>query len=294
MNKNIYSEDHFVINFDNCYFENVKSFGELGFGNVIVNNSYFTKFSSLSDKNYAILYSSSYGNKIKFFNSTFENIKINYDKPLFHVFRTSLDSEFNDISTLIYGEYNKLDIINSKFHNLISRSSIPLILDSIYSDIYITNTEFYNITGLVNEESNYYFKGVKFYEIESNSKSMIPVTYNNISFDNCQFTNILCNGDMDDSSLIKFQSSVYGNTFEISNSDISNCISNGDLIKFDGSKSSVTLSNFDVQLNNVIVNENENVNKFKCGIINNSNNVKMSINNSEFKKNSVKNNGGVL
>ena len=47
-------------------------------------------------------------------------------------------------------------------------------------------------------------------------------------------------------------------------------------------------------MNNASVDENENINKFKCGLISNSNIIKMSINNSEFKSNSVKNNGGAM
>jgi len=76
---------------------------------------------------------------------------------------------------------------------------------------------------------------------------MLDVTYNSVSFDNCHFSNILCNGDIEDSSLIKFHSSENGNSFDMSNSEINNCKSNGDLIKFDGSKSSIKLSNVKIK-----------------------------------------------
>jgi len=65
-------------------------------------------------------------------------------------------------------------------------------------------------------------------------------------FNNCLFENILCNGDSDDSSLLDFHSSDYGNIFTMNNVTISNCRSNGDFIKIGGNLSYVNLNNLKI------------------------------------------------
>ncbi|ORX79035.1 hypothetical protein BCR32DRAFT_269702 [Anaeromyces robustus] len=49
-----------------------------------------------------------------------------------------------------------------------------------------------------------------------------------------------------------------------------------------------------MNINNAYIYDNENINKYKCGTISNSYNIKLIINNSTFTNNEVKNNGGSL
>jgi len=75
---------------------------------------------------------------------------------------------------------------------------------------------------------------------------VIRALYRTIMFNNCLFENILCNGDSDDSSLLDFHSSDYGNIFTMNNVTISNCRSNGDFIKIGGNLSYVNLNNLKI------------------------------------------------
>lgn len=59
----------------------------------------------------------------------------------------------------------------------------------------------------------------------------------------CEFLNILCNGESEDSSFIYFQSNIYGNSINIENSVISNGRSNGDFISINGDLSFINFSN---------------------------------------------------
>jgi len=78
---------------------------------------------------------------------------------------------------------------------------------------------------------------------------MINIIYNSLSFDGCSFKNILCNGDSDSSSLITFTSNIYGNLFELKNSTIEDCKSNGDLIMIKGEKATMNFNNS--KINNI-------------------------------------------
>jgi len=94
---------------------------------------------------------------------------------------------------------------------------------------------------------------------------MINVMYNSLSFNNCVFSGILCNGDGDDSSLIYYNTINNNNNFSIENSIIKNCKTNGDLIKVKGDITVITFFNFSVINNSIygsfINNESLNVNK---------------------------------
>jgi len=79
---------------------------------------------------------------------------------------------------------------------------------------------------------------------------MITVTQNQLYLNKCTFSNILCNGDGDDSSLITFNSYENINTIRLENSKIDNCKSNGDLIKISGKLSIIEFIN--VNINNII------------------------------------------
>jgi len=101
---------------------------------------------------------------------------------------------------------------------------------------------------LFNAESSYTFTNVTFNDILTSSRSMIEITYKNASFNNCTFKNILCIGESDDSSLIRFTSSEYGNTLNLTHVTIEKCNSNGDFIVIDGNNSIINISN-------IIINE---------------------------------------
>jgi len=78
---------------------------------------------------------------------------------------------------------------------------------------------------------------------------MISIIYHSITFNNCIFSNILCNGEVESSSLIVFQSSIYENTMEMKNITFSECKSNSDFIVTKGDASILKISN--IEINNV-------------------------------------------
>jgi len=79
---------------------------------------------------------------------------------------------------------------------------------------------------------------------------MINIFNKPASFHNCLFDNILCNGDVDYSSLITFTSSLNNNYFNMNEVTINKCMSNGDFIIIQGSKSNIKFENMNI--NNTI------------------------------------------
>jgi len=75
---------------------------------------------------------------------------------------------------------------------------------------------------------------------------MIEITYKNVSFNNCKFKNILCLGESNKSSLIKFTSSDYGNTLNMNGITIEKCNSNDDFIVFEGNNSIINISDLTI------------------------------------------------
>ncbi|ORX79567.1 hypothetical protein BCR32DRAFT_269398 [Anaeromyces robustus] len=337
------------IYFDNCSFNNIKTLGTLGSGNVLLDNC---KYYYRSTNYYsAIIDSSNYRNKVILKNSKLENINVEYNAPLFALRKASFeiinttfhnchtysgylvyykagistsdeptyltikDSKFDDISSLLDGVDNQFCISNCTFHNITSVSPIPIIINSPNSVIDIFDTDFVNVISykgsLFDEDSNYTFKNVEFMNITVNSKAMVKAMYKSVSFENCKFNNILCNGDMDDSSLIKITSSEYGNEINMKDIYINNCKTNGNLIEIDGDQSIINFSNITISnissYGSIISNKsimskismekasifnNKNVNKLKCGLIENNFNVEISVKDSSINDNTIKNNGG--
>ncbi|ORX55896.1 hypothetical protein BCR36DRAFT_281213 [Piromyces finnis] len=293
------------------------------------------------------------GNKIKLINSKIEDVAVKFNIPFFDLYETILEitntsfrncishygylvymkpskifnneilflnvtnSNFNNISSLIQGDYSKMVIEKSEFSNIITRLSIPVIVNSLYSTISISDTIFRNITSyrssIFGDESNYTFSNVKFLDIISNSIAMISIMYNSISLDNCVFSRILCNGDSDASSLILYNSNN-NRTFTFKNSIINDCISNGDLLRFNGDRTAeISFHNVSVynnviygslvdnralnsifNINNSTFSDNKNINKYKFGLISNYNNANVCITKSNFINNILKYNGGTL
>lgn len=67
--------------------------------------------------------------------------------------------------------------------------------------------------------------------------------YKTLYFKNCTFENILCYGDSDASSLIEFDSCIYGDELNMNNVTIRNCQTNSDLITISGNNSYIKLTN---------------------------------------------------
>ncbi|ORX76880.1 hypothetical protein BCR32DRAFT_270994 [Anaeromyces robustus] len=340
----------FNIYFKDCFFKNIKLIGYLNNGNSIFENCYFSGL--IGDNRYqsSFLHSHTSGDKITLINSTFEDNYVQFYKPLFYLKDVSLvikntffkncissygyliysksksfsksyitveDSEFENISSLIDGEYNNITVKNTLIHQILNKISVPAFLNSIYSNVLFSNTIFQQISlrekGFFAVEAKYDFEDVVFFNITVNSQAMINNMYNSISFKNCIFEKITCVGDMDNSSIILFNSDNIDNTLNMDNIVIRRCVSNGDLIRIIGKALTINLMNTFVEdnisygpiLNNKILKSklniynstiinNKNINKIKYGLITNYNDIDIYIKYSTFIKNDNHNNGGLL
>ncbi|ORX56026.1 hypothetical protein BCR36DRAFT_253368, partial [Piromyces finnis] len=156
---------------------------------------------------------------------------------------------FSNSTPFIRGDSIKINIENSAFKNVTKRVFVPLLSNSKNSLINISNTEISNLElscELFNDESQYYLNDIKINNIKSNGKALFHFVNNNITINNCEFENINCNGDINYSSLIIFDSNESNKKISISNSVIKNSYSNGPLIKITGSKSDVILDKFEI------------------------------------------------
>ncbi|OUM63858.1 hypothetical protein PIROE2DRAFT_9527 [Piromyces sp. E2] len=251
--------------FDNCYFSNP------------INNIQYQLFLPLAK--------SKNGNILKITNSVFENIYIKSPYPLiladgldlelknttfvncfsdygylfdinknYEQFNISVeDSTFTNTSSILTGDNNHIEISNSIFKNIISEKSIPAISNSRRSNIKIKNTEFNNLKlskGLFNEESTYEFNNIKFYNIISNSKSILYFIYNDVILNNIEFNNITSIGDNSDASFILYDSSENKGKIEINKLNGNNSLSNGSFIKIIGNSNSIIINNSSI--NNII------------------------------------------
>ncbi|ORX82768.1 hypothetical protein BCR32DRAFT_292411 [Anaeromyces robustus] len=323
------------INIDNCYFTKMNGSNDYECS-IVYSSTYRNKVKITNTKFENILVSYNkpmfaiYKTLFEINNCSFINCH-SYSNFLIHtktnvsyknsnndsVYISITNSEFNDISTLIEGESNIIHVKDSKFKNIITRSITPILMNSPFSKIDFANIEIKNITslrsGFFDEETTYSFSNVKFMDIKSNAKAIINTTYKSLSFNNCTFSNILCNGDGENSSLIFINTSINGNTIELNNTIIDECTTNGDLIKITGSLATIKLSNLIIRniysygsiiyntssksytfIDDTKIYENQNINKLQCGLITSLNSIDMSISKSEFKDNTSKNNGGIL
>ncbi|ORX40393.1 hypothetical protein BCR36DRAFT_364685 [Piromyces finnis] len=327
---------------------------KLEFGNVTFDHCNFTNIYGDSEYGGSIVYSDkNYGNKLVFVDSIFNNNIVNYNIPLFNLYESSLsiintkflnclsyygyivsfrtlsnssysqfkvtieDSEFSNINSLMEGKNNIISIKNTKFSNITSISSIPVIMNALYSNVSIVDSVFSNIvshkSSLFMDQGKLIFMNTTFSDIITNSKTMINFMYNSVIIEDCEFKNILCNGDSDNSSLIIFDSGENSNTFDIKNVIIENCKTNGDMITINGNKPIIKMFNVkidkihsygalinnqsidaNISIDSSVITNNENINKWKCGLITNYNSTFFNVENSIFKNNNVKNNGGSL
>ncbi|KAL6625859.1 hypothetical protein U3516DRAFT_794237 [Neocallimastix sp. 'constans'] len=284
-NNLVESNNCYYLIFKNCHFENIKYIGNIGNGNIEFNNCTFKNIIGSEDFYSSIIYSICYGNSVKLLNSIIEDNDIQFNQPYFYLYDTSLES------------------------------SNSVILNSRYSLITISNTDFKYITSLkselFNEESSYSFFNVTFSDIITNSKSLIRISNNSCEIENSQFHNIMGSGE---SSLIIFNSNdSKKNNFTINNSHFTKCKFNSDFIIINGDESSFDISNSifeniasygplinnislksETYMNNIKIRDISNLNKKKYGIVTlcNNNNANLIINDSTFVNNTSKNYGG--
>jgi len=96
---------------------------------------------------------------------------------------------------------------------------------------------------LLNEESQYNLKNVKINDVKSNGKALLYFINNDITITNCEMENINCNGDINYSSLILYDSMESNKKISLNNVIIKNVNSNGPMIKIDGDLSEFSLEN---------------------------------------------------
>ncbi|ORX81129.1 hypothetical protein BCR32DRAFT_293444 [Anaeromyces robustus] len=328
-NRGLFVNQNSYTAIENCYFTNIqKDFNERtkgAFFHSESKNEYLsilnTKFENIDiTSNIGLIHAE--GLSLEITNTTFTNC---YSKSgfLFDIYKHPSNKKiiiknaiFSKTSSLFQGDSCKYDIMNSIFEDIKVKNSNPFLSNSKYSDFLISNTVFNNISlegSLFGEESTYYINNVNLENIKSNSKAVLYFLYKNISINNLNIKNITCNGDDGYASFLLFDSGeemkkltinnfyakdglfndsfikIRGETNEISLNDstIKNIISYGSIIKNE-SKKTISI------INNVNFKDNINHSKYECGSIYFENNIDISITNSYFKNNHIKDNGGAI
>jgi len=90
---------------------------------------------------------------------------------------------------------------------------------------------------------------VKLNNIVTNSKAILHFIYNDIYIDNLEVDNVHCIGDIDNTSLILFNSGELHKQLSINNSIIKNSITNGSFIKILGDTNEIIINN--TNINNI-------------------------------------------
>ncbi|OUM66936.1 hypothetical protein PIROE2DRAFT_5796, partial [Piromyces sp. E2] len=280
---------------------------------ITISNSIFENI--FIKDNVPLIYSNNIILRIK--NTTFERVFTN-NNYLFNIGRTVKieNSTFSDTINLFNNEECIYEIKNSIFKNSITRNSLPFIIDSKYSKISISNSQFFNLSlsySLFNEESTLKLNNIELKDIESNSKALIRTIYNNCQINKLFAENIVCSGDSNDSSLILYNSFGDKNALELININIKNCHTNGPLIKIKGDYNEMYINNStfmnNISYSSIIDNSskecygvissvnfsnNTNNNKYSCGNIHFQNNISAVVLNSNFNNNYNEGNSGVL
>ncbi|ORX56013.1 hypothetical protein BCR36DRAFT_175699 [Piromyces finnis] len=225
--------------------------------------------------------------------------------------------QFKNVTfTMFQGDNIKINIIDSIFKNITSRNTLPALIDSKYSVINITSSLIENFdinSELIRGESQYYLKDDIFNNIKTNSNSLLSFLYNSVEINNVTVTDIQCIGEYGNTSFILFNSGENPNKLSIKNSNMQSNKSNDSFIKIIGDSIEFVLENsiitkmkcygpiIDIKSNNSNVlisglnySHNINSNKSTCGNIHFSNNLKVSINKSNFTTNICNGNGGIL
>ena len=90
---------------------------------------------------------------------------------------------------------------------------------------------------------------MKLNNIVTNSKAILHFIYNDIYIDNLEVDNVHCIGDIDNTSLILFNSGELHKQLSINNSIIKNSITNGSFIKILGDTNEIIINN--TNINNI-------------------------------------------
>jgi len=101
----------------------------------------------------------------------------------------------------------------------------------------------------VDDETNYTFSHVNFFSVTMNSKALIMSSHRNLTIEYCRFTDVICNGNENDSSIIHYDSGDNKRSLIINKSSFSNIITNGPIIKIKGEHNNVTINL--LEINNV-------------------------------------------
>ncbi|OUM57168.1 hypothetical protein PIROE2DRAFT_17919, partial [Piromyces sp. E2] len=212
---------------------------------------------------------------------------------------------------IIDGENNDIYIQNSEFKDTTLKSSLPIVSNCIDSNIYIENSTFENLNiqgnSLIGSHSTYTFNNVLLKNITTNGISLFRFLYKNIKFSNVTFTNIKNVGDINESSIIYFDSGETDNSLILDNITIDNCETNGKFIRILGNNTTNEIKNSTITnnisygpiissllLQNLSFDNNKNVNKNSCGTIHSNNNIEIVIKESKFTNNESNSNGGAL
>jgi len=328
-NRDMFTIQNSQLNLENCYIKNVEKgsdknfkstffYSKRGFKSIHIKESLFENIEIKST--FPLINGG--GLTLEIENTTFSNCHSEFGY-LFILKKTMSDnyviiknSTFIDTSTLFIGDSYNYTILDSTFKNINNKNSIPVIANSKYSNFHIENINIQNINttnSLFNGESWYNFNNVKMKNIKANAKALLHFIYKDTYINNLEADNISCVGDSEDTSIILFDSNELGNSLTINNLNIKNSSSNGSFIKIIGNTSEVTIKNsnlnglisygslidnLSIKSNNIIsnlnFNNNSNNNKIECGNIHFCNDINITLSNSTFSKNIIKNNGGAI
>ncbi|OUM69251.1 hypothetical protein PIROE2DRAFT_2960, partial [Piromyces sp. E2] len=225
------------------------------------------------------------------------------------------NSFFSNTTTLFKGSKCKYEIVDTIFENFYIDTNIPVIIDSRFASINITNSEFNNFKmmgSLFYEETKINLHNIKLNNVSTNSKGVIYSTFNNVQIDGLYAQDIICYGESGDSSIILFDSNTEIKELKINNINISNSFTNGPAIKITGISNEIYINNLNISnvksygpiidnisyktissFSNINLNNNINSDRLECGNIHLQNDVTFYLNNSNFIGNINKGNGGV-
>jgi len=114
--------------------------------------------------------------------------------------------------------------------------------------IYIINSIQEN--GLIGSESIYIFNNISVSNIITNGYGLFKFENKNAQFNNVRLDNVKNVGDINDSSIIYFDSGDENKTLIFDNINITNCESNGNIIKILGNINRVEIKDSEISNNN--------------------------------------------
>jgi len=120
---------------------------------------------------------------------------------------------------------------------------------------------------LFNPENKIILNNIDINDITLNSNALIYSLYRDLIISNLDIQNIKCIDDNDKSSLIIFNSGALLQKMEISNSNVSNCLTNGPLISITGNDNEINIKDTAIDNNT----------SYGSGIMNSSSKVKKKI-----------------